>query len=50
MMRRAWNAIVLWCEELVFALCIAVDGEEWPYEDDEIVDESICGTHLAPPG
>lgn len=37
MMRRWWAAIALWCEEMVFALCCACDGEE--PSDDEIVDE-----------
>lgn len=39
MIRRAWEAVVLFCKEMVFALCVAVDRDDdgLPF-DDEIVE------------
>lgn len=48
MMRRAWEALVLFCKEMVFALCVAVDRDDDLPFDDEIVDG--VGPVNLPPG
>lgn len=50
MMRRLWNRLAVWCAQMVFALCCALDGDDGAPEDEIVETPPACGTRIAPPG